>query len=134
MKSLFGITEFSKVKSVIISSLDLLPSFLIFEDIYNNIKIDIMYYQFSSVTQSCLTLCNSTDCSTPGLPARHQLPELAQTHVHRVSDAIQPSHPLSFPSPPAFNLSQHQGLFKGVSFSHQVAKVLELQLHHWSFQ
>ena len=101
MKSLFGITEFSKVKSVIISSLDLLPSFLIFEDIYNNIKIDIMYYQFSSVTQSCLTLCNSTDCSTPGLPARHQLPELAQTHVHRVSDAIQPSHPLSFPSPPA---------------------------------
>ena len=72
MKSLFGITEFSKVKSVIISSLDLLPSFLIFEDIYNNIKIDIMYYQFSSVTQSCLTLCNSMDCSTPGLPVLHQ--------------------------------------------------------------
>ena len=68
--------------------------------------------QFSSVAQSSLTLCNPMDCSTPGLPVHHQLPELAQTHVHRVSDAIQPSHPLSSPSPPAFNLSQHQGLFK----------------------
>ena len=67
--------------------------------------------QFSSVTQSCPTLCDPMDCSTPGLPVHHQLPELAQTHVHRVSDAIQPSHPLSSPSPPAFNLSQHQSLF-----------------------
>ena len=66
--------------------------------------------QFSSVTQSCLTLCDSMDCSMPGLPVHHQLPELAQTHVHRVGDAIQPSHPLSSPSPPAFNLSQHQSL------------------------
>jgi len=67
--------------------------------------------QFSSVAQSCPTLCNPMDCSTPGLPVHHQLPEFTQTHVHRVADAIQPSHPLSSPSPPAFNLSQHQGLF-----------------------
>ena len=67
--------------------------------------------QFSSVTRSCLTLCDPMDHSTPGFPVHHQLPELAQTHVHRVSDAIQPSHPLSSPSPLAFNLSQHQGLF-----------------------
>ena len=69
-------------------------------------------------------------CSTAGFPVYQQLPELAQTHVHRVDDAIQPSHPLSSPSPPAFNLSQHQGLFQGVSSSHQVAKVLEFQLQH----
>ena len=74
------------------------------------------------------------DCSTPGLPVHHQLPELTQTHVHPVSDAIQPSHPLSSPSPPALNLSQHQGLFKWVISSHQVAKVLEFQLQHQSFQ
>ena len=85
----------------------------------------------SSVTQSCLSLC---DCSTPGLPVHHQLPELAQTHVHWVSDAIQSSHPLSSPSPPALNLSQHQGLFQWVSSSHQVTKVLEFQLQHQSFQ
>ena len=70
------------------------------------------HIQFSSVTQSCLTLCNPMECSTPGFPVHHQLPELTQTHVHQVSDAIQPSHPLSSPYPPAFNLSQHQGLFK----------------------
>ena len=68
-------------------------------------------FQFSSVDRSCPTLCDPMDCSTPGLPVLHQLLELAQTHVHRVGDAIQPSHPLSTPSPPAFNLSQHQGLF-----------------------
>ena len=68
------------------------------------------------------------DCSTPGFPVHHQLPEFAQTPVHRVGDAIQPSHPLSPPSPPAFNLSQHQGIFQWVGSSHQVAKVLELQL------
>ena len=68
--------------------------------------------QFSSVAQFCLTLCDSMGCSTPGLPDHHQLPEFTQTHVHRVSDAVQPSHPLSSPSSPAFTLSQHQGLFK----------------------
>ena len=67
--------------------------------------------QFSSVAQSCLTLCNPLNCSTPGFPVHHQLPELTQTHVHRVGDAIQPSNPLSSPSPPAFSLAQNQGLF-----------------------
>ena len=90
--------------------------------------------QFSSVAQSCPTLCNPMDCSKPGLPVHHQLPELAQTHVHQVGYAIQPSHPLSSPSPPAFNPSQHQGLLQGVSSSHQVAKVLEFQLQHQPFQ
>ena len=80
---------------------------------------------FSSVTQLCLTLCGPMHCSTPGLPVHHQFPEPTQTYVHWVSDAIQPSHPLSTPSPPTFNLSQHQGHFKWVSSSHQVAKVLE---------
>ena len=89
---------------------------------------------FSSVTQSCLTLCSPMDCSTPRLPVHHQLPELTQTHVHWFGDAMQPSHPLSSPSAPAFNLFQHQGLFKWVSSSHQVAKVLEFQLQHQSFQ
>ena len=88
----------------------------------------------SSVAQSCLTLCDPMDCSMPGFPAHHQLLELAQTHVHWVSDAIQPSHPLSSPSPPTFNLSQHQSLFKWVNSLHQVATVLEFQLQHQSFQ
>ena len=74
------------------------------------------------------------NCSTPGLPVHHQLPESTQTHVHRVRDAIQPSRPLSSPSPPAPNPSQHQGLFQWVNSSHQVAKVLEFQLQHQSFQ
>ena len=87
-----------------------------------------------SVSQACLTLCNPIDCSMPGLPVHHQLPEFTQTHVHWVGDPIQPSHPLSSLSPPALNLSQHQGLFKLVSYLHQVAKVLEFQLQHQSFQ
>ena len=93
----------------------------------------IVNNQFHSVAQSCPTLCNPMDCSRSGFPAHHKLPELPQTAVHWVSDAIQPSHPLS-PSPPAFNLAQHQGLFQWVSSSHQVAKVLEFQLQHQSFQ
>ena len=92
------------------------------------------YFNISSVAQSCPTLCDPTYRSTPGLPVHHQLPESTQTHVHRVGDAIQPSHPLSSPSPPALNVSQHQGLFQWVSSSHQVAKVLEFQLQHQSFQ
>ena len=91
-------------------------------------------YQFSSVTQLCPTLCDPMNRSTPGLPVHHQLQEFTQTHVHRVSDAIQPSHPLSSPSPPAPNPSQHQGLFQWVNSSHEVAKVLEFQLQHHSFQ
>ena len=84
--------------------------------------------QFSSVAQLCTTLCNPMNRSTPGLPVHHQLPEFTQTHVHRVSDAIQPSHPLSSPSLPAPNPSQHQSLFQWVNSSHEVAKVLEFQL------
>ena len=88
----------------------------------------------SSVAQSCLTLCNPVNCSTPGLSVHHQLPEFPQTHVHWVGDAIQPSYLWSSPSPPAFNLSQHQDLFQWISSSHQVAKVVELPLQHQSFQ
>ena len=90
--------------------------------------------QFSSVTQSCLTLCDPMNCSTPGLPVHHQLLEFTQTHVYLVSDAIKLSHPLSSPSPPAPNPSQHQGLFQWVKSSHEVAKVLEFHLQHQSFQ
>ena len=82
------------------------------------------WYKFSSVAQSCPTLCDPTSCSMPGLPVHHQLPEFTQTHDHRVSDAIQSSHPLSPPSPAAPNPSQHQGLFQWVNSSHEVAKVL----------
>ena len=82
--------------------------------------------QFSLV-QSCVTLCNPMNRTTPGLSVHHQLPEFTQTHIHRVSDAIQPSHPLSSPSPPAPNPSQHQGLFQWVNSLHEVAKVLEFQ-------
>ena len=82
----------------------------------------------SSVAQSCPTLCDPMNRSMPGFPVHHQLLELAQTHVHKVSDTIQPSHPLSSPFLPAFSLAQHQGLFKSVDSSHQVAKVLEFQL------
>ena len=88
--------------------------------------------QFSSVTQSCPNLCDSMDRSMSGLPVHQQLPEFNQTHVHWVGDAIQPSHSLLSPSPPALNLSQQQGLLKWVSHLHQVAKVLEFQLQHQS--
>ena len=94
----------------------------------------ILCNQFSSVAQSCPTFCNLMNCRMPYFPVHHQLQELTQTHVHGVGDAIQTSHPLSSPFPPALNLSQHQGLFQGVSSSHQVAKVLEFQLQHQSFQ
>ena len=96
--------------------------------------VGLLGHQFSSIAQLCQTLCDPMDCSTPGLPVHHQLTELAQTHVHQVGDAIQPSHPLSSPSPPAFSLSPNQGLFQWVSSSNQVAKVLEFQLQHQSFQ
>ena len=83
-----------------------------------------IFQSVSSVAQSYPTLCNPMDCSTPGFPVHHQLPELTQTHVHWVGDAIHPSQPLSSPSPPTFNLFQHQGLFQWVNSSYQVAKVL----------
>ena len=90
--------------------------------------------QFSSVSQSCLTLCNPMNCSMPGFPVHHQLPEFTQTHVHPVGDAIQPSYPLSSPSPPAPKPFQHQGLLQWVNTLHEVAKVLEFELQHQSFQ
>ena len=91
-------------------------------------------WHLSLVTKSGLTLCDPMNCMMLGLPVHHQLLEFTQTHVHRVSDAIQPSHPLSSPSPLALNFSQHQGLFKWVSSLHQVAKVLEFQLQPQSFR
>jgi len=101
-----------------------------------SVSLSMLIYsvQFSSVIQSCPTLCDPMNCNTPGLPVHHQLPEFNQTHVHRVGDAIQPSHPLSSPPPPAPNPSQHQGLFQRVNSSHNVAKALELQPQHQSFQ
>ena len=97
-----------------------------------------LIFSFSSVAQSCLTLCDPMDYSMPGLPVHHQLLELAQTHVHHVGDAIQPSHPLLSPSPPTFKLSQHQGLFQWISSSHQVesigasVSVLPMNIQDWS--
>ena len=90
--------------------------------------------QFSSVAQSCPTLCSPMNCSTPGFPVHYQHLELTQTHVHHIGDAIQTSYPLLSPSPPPFNLSQHQGLFQRVSSSPQVSKVLEFQLQYQSSQ
>ena len=90
--------------------------------------------QLSSVTESCPTLCDPMDCSTPGLPVHHQVPEFTQTHVHQVGDTIQPSHPLLSLSLLAFSLSQLQGLFQRAGSSHQVAKVSEFQLEHQSLQ
>ena len=97
-------------------------------------SVPILSVQFHLFAQSCPTLHDSMNHSTPGFPVHHQLPESTQIHVHWVGDAIKPSHPLTFPSPPALNLSWHQGLFQKVSSSHQVAKVLEFQLQHQSLQ
>ena len=105
------------------------PSSWVWQDMYLWGKI-ILKIQFSSVTQSCPTLCDPMNLSTTGLPVHHQLPEFTQTHIHRVGDAIHPSHSLSSPFPPA----QHQSLFQWVNSSHEVAKVLEFQLQHHSFQ
>ena len=107
---------------------------LVIEAMSNAVKSSIASVQFSSVAQSCPTLCDPMNRSTPGLPVHHQLPEFTQTHVHRVSYAIQPSHPWSSPSPPAPNPSQHHSLFQWVNSPHEVAKVLEFQLQHHSFQ
>ena len=101
----------------------------------DNLFLEVTHLvQFTSVAQSCLTLCNPMNCNMPGFPVHDQLPEFTQTHVYWASDAIQPFHPLLSPSPPTFNLSQHQGLFKWVNSSHQVAQVLEFQFQHQSFQ
>ena len=96
--------------------------------VLKKLEIELPSDQIRSVTQSCPTLCDPMNHSTTGLPVHQQLPEFTQTHIHWVGDAVQPSHPLWSPSPPALNLSQHQGLFKWVRSSHQVAKLLEFQL------
>ena len=88
------------------------PKHQLTDDAKMCVCVCVCIVQFSSVDQPCLTLCDPMDCSMPGFPVHHQLPELTQTYIHRVSDAIQPSHPLLSPSPPAFNLSKHQGLFQ----------------------
>ena len=107
----------------------LLIAMIVFQTLFMIIALKILRnigsVQFSSVAQSCPTLCNPINHSTPGLPVHHQLPELTWTHVHQVSDAIQPSHPLSSPSLAAPNPSQHQSLFQWVNSSHEVAKVLK---------
>ena len=108
-----------------------LPSITSIISYVTSLKIKFHNSKYQSVQ---LLICDPMDCSTSGLPVHHQLPEITQTHVHWVSDAIQLSHPLSSPSLPTFNLSQHQGLFKWVSSSHHAAKVLEFQLQHQSFQ
>ena len=137
---LIGVTRF-------LSSLQKLMGLFFFQSCLHSSSVSSLFtifnvisdvsnsFQFSSVQLfSCVWLCNPMDRSTPGLPVHQQLPEFTQTHVHWVGDAIQPSHPLLSPSLPAFNLSQHQGLFRWVSSLHQVAKVLEFQLQHQSFQ
>jgi len=126
---------------LVFSSFHLGSTFLLPEN--HRLLIPLMGWASDELVQSLFApvqslsrvrLCDPMDCSTLGLPVHHQLPEFTQTHVHWVGDAIQPSHPLSSLSPPAFNLSLHQGLFKWVSSSHQVAKVLEFQLQHEYFQ
>ena len=94
----------------------------------------IIMIQFSSVTQSCPAFCDPMNCSTPGFPIHHQLLESTQTYIHHIGNAIQPSHPLSSPSPPTFNLSQNKNLLQWVSSWHQVVKALGFQLQHQSFQ
>ena len=138
--SLFSVPEMSCELSSVCACLpaSLMPSgfcCLVFIYLFIIIIFCLVFIvPFSSVSQSHPTLCDSMNHSTPGLPVHHQLPESTQTHVHRVSDAIQPSRPLLSPSLPALNLSQHQGLFQSVRSSPQVAKVLEFQLQHQSFQ
>ena len=117
-----------------IISLQSLPARIICT--WNYLSLFLIYWlqSVSSVAQSCPTLCDPMNRSTSGLPVHHQVPKLAQTHVHWVSDAIQPFYPLLAPSPPAFNLSQHQGLFQWVNSLHQMATVLEFQRQHQSFE
>ena len=134
-----GLLKLRSIASMMPSNHPILyHSLLLLSSIFLSIRVfsneSVLHIRFSSVAQSCPTLGDPMDCSTPGLHIHHQLLEFTQTHVHWIGGAIQPSHPLSCPFPPAFNLSQHQGLFQGVSSSHQVAKALEFQLQQQSFQ
>ena len=131
-----SLSTISILNGVILCCKELSVPFLLYCKICSNMSsfYPLSSVQFSSVAQSCPTLCDPMNCSTWGLPVHHQLPEFTQTHVHWVGDAIQPSHPLSSPSPPAPNPSQHRSLFQWVNSSHEVAKVLEFQLQHQYFQ
>ena len=122
--------------SPIFLKISLIVPLLLFSSIslHCSLKKAYFYIHFSSVAQSCPTVCDPENHSMPGLPDHHQLPEFTQTHVYQVGDAIQPSHLLSSLSPPASNPSQHQSLFQWVNSSHELAKVLEFQLQHQSFQ
>ena len=119
-----------KMENTGVSSLSILQRNILTQEYLNWALLHCWWlsFQFSSVVQSCPTLRNPMNRSTSGLPVHHQFPEPTQIHVHWVGDAIQSSHPLSSPSLPTLNLSQHQGLFKWVNSSHQVPKVLEFQL------
>ena len=119
-------------ESSMLSKMAEIPSLLRLRNIPVCVCVCVCVYThiLSSVAQLCPTLCDPMNLRMPGLPVHHQLPESTQTHVHWVGNAIQPSHPLSSSSPPALNLSQHQGLLKWVSSSHQMIKVLEFQLQH----
>ena len=132
-KNLVNSVIFHKLLSIFIYSWFWPVSFLVLI-FWLKIKVQFSSVQFTSVAQLCPTLVDPMNRSTPGLPIHHQLPEFIQTHAHRVGDAIQPSHTLSSPSPPAPNPSQHQGFFQWFNSSHEVAKVLEFQLQHQSFQ
>ena len=134
MASLTGWTSWASSRSWWRTGKTGMPQSMGLQRVGHNLATEQQPNSVSSVAQLCLTLWDPMDCRTPGFPIHHQLPEHAQTHVHWVGDAIQPSHPLSSPSPPAFNLSQHQNLFQWASSLQQVAKVLELQLQHQSFQ
>ena len=137
LRGKFFITESISLPLISRFKLFILDSILV-DFVYRNLYIfsrlssllacNFLSVQFSSVAQSCPTLCNPMNCSTPGLPVHQQLLEFTQTHVHQVGDAIQPSHRLSSPFSPAPNPSQHQSLFQWVNSSHEVAKVLECQL------
>ena len=133
--SFFDLLHFNMIisRSINVAAIGIISLFSGLSNIPLHIFV-IHLYQFSSVAQSCLTLWDPMACTTPDFPVHHQLLESVQTQVHRVGDAMQPCHPLLSPSPFAFNLSQHQGLFQWVSSSHQVAKVLELLLQNQSFQ
>ena len=130
--NLLYIRDHSVVAFLCFISLTMMPTRSI--HVGANGKFHFLSVQFSSVAQSCPTLHDPMDCSRPGFPVHRQPSELVQTHIHWVGDAIQPSHLLSSPSPPTFNLSQHQGFSKWVSSLYQVAKVLEFQLQHQFFQ
>ena len=135
MLSRLVIVFLPRSKRLLISWLHLPPAVILELPKIKSLTVStISTSQFSSVAQLCPTLCKPMNRGTPGLPVHNQLLEPIQTHVSRTSDTIQPSHPLSSPSPPALHLSQHQGLSKWISSLHQVAKVLELQLQHQSFQ